>query len=279
MTRKLRALTFLLILATLLALIVVGVPLLRTYLADGFAPQRARSESPSAFSSTQLTDPVIARLSQSFTYLGKGSQCFVFLGEDRQTVLKLIRHHRYRFPRWTDHLHFPPFLEEIHQAHLEEKHSRRNRLETSLELAAQMPQACGLLYLHRGGDPLPQKITLKDRLRFTHQLKLTDYDFIVQERAEPLCADDTQALRSLLRQRMQLGIGDTDPVVTKNAGRLGERAIFIDVGSFTLDPRLKDPAFAEGELIQLVEGFLQKVGSRSDPASIATLPVFGGTET
>ncbi|NGX54131.1 MAG: hypothetical protein K1000chlam4_00856, partial [Chlamydiae bacterium] len=88
---------------TLLALLILcgglffGYNQTSTYLADGFAPSKIQSdlthdqrwEIPSL--SDEERESLLHLLDQPFTYLGKGSQCFVFESNDGEVVLKIFR--------------------------------------------------------------------------------------------------------------------------------------------------------------------------------------------
>ncbi len=226
-----------------------------TYLADGFAPSKIQSDlsydprwelpSPSDEERTSL----LHLLDQPFTYLGKGSQCFVFESEDGELVLKFFRHRRYQ----------PSSLASIFSKkdNLTSKRTRREALFESCWLAHQkLKEESGLVYLHLNkSNDLNQKVILKDKLHRRYALPLDHYEFIVQKRAqliypyiqERMEQGEMSAAQESLSQLLQLltiryhqGIDDKDAVLIKNAGFLADRAIFIDIGQFYVDAAKKD---------------------------------------
>ncbi len=248
---------------TLLALLIVcggafvGYNQTSTYLADGFAPSKIQSdlthdprwESPSL--SDEERGSLLHLLEQPFTYLGKGSQCFVFESKDGETVLKFFRHRRYQ----------PSLLVSLFskKKHLSKKRVKREALFDSCWLAHQkLREESGLVYLHLNkSDDLNQRVILKDKLHRRHSLPLDKYEFIVQKRAqliypyiqERMERGEMSAARESLSQLLQLlttryhqGIDDQDAALIKNAGFLADRAIFIDIGQFYIDESKKDHA-------------------------------------
>src|SRR3989304_2311781 len=49
-------------------------------------------------------------LSQKFTYLASGGQCFAFVSEDGNYILKFFKHHRRTLPAWFQALPLPQSL-------------------------------------------------------------------------------------------------------------------------------------------------------------------------
>ena len=248
---------------TLLALLILcgglffGYNQTSTYLADGFAPSKIQSdlthdqrwEIPSL--SDEERESLLHLLDQPFTYLGKGSQCFVFESNDGEVVLKFFRHRRYQ----------PSSLISLFskKEYLNKKRKKREALFDSCWLAHQkLREESGLVYLHLNkSDDLNQRVVLKDKLHRHYALPLDSYEFIVQRRAQliyPYIQErakkgEMSAARESLSQLLQLlttryhqGIGDQDAVLIKNAGFLADRAIFIDIGQFYVDETKKDRA-------------------------------------
>ena len=111
-----------------------------TYFADGFALSKIQSDLKpdprwKQGSSTEEIQPI---LSQPFSYLGKGSQCYVFESQDGNYVLKFFRHRRYQPPKWITL--FAP------HNYLERKRERREELFQSCFLAQEeLRESSGLI--------------------------------------------------------------------------------------------------------------------------------------
>lgn len=196
-------------------------------------------------------------LEQPFTYLGKGSQCYVFESADKEWVLKFFRHERYRFPTWVTFLSLPPFLKVIQEERILEKQRKQELLFESCMLAYQeLREESGLLFLHLNKTPFFEKnVTIKDKLGRKFSIEIDQYAYLIQkkgallypsleewmergevERAKNALSD----LVILLEKRYEKGIVDHDAVISKNAGFLDDKPIYFDIGQFGKDDTIKD---------------------------------------
>lgn len=164
-------------------------------------------------------------LTQRFTYLGKGGQCYVFISDDDCYILKFFR-----------------------------KNSAFLQTYASAQLAAKnLTKETGLLYVHLGptSKPLPN-LQIVDKLKIVHTIDLNAYSWIIQKRAVPIHAhlsalieagkieEARQAFSSLfalIKQIADRGILDGDPNLSKNFGFLEKQPIQIDIGRFTKGDR------------------------------------------
>jgi len=168
-------------------------------------------------------------LNQSFRYLAKGAQCYVFISEDGQYVLKFFNQVLYK----------------------RKGQEERNKDFLSYTIAYDhFREETGLVYLHLAPEQTPlKKITLIDRLNIAHDIELGSLEFLLQKRAHLAVSsittamiahkeDDAKkvlnALFDLTRKRLEKGILDRDPNITKNLGILEDKALQIDVGRFYL---------------------------------------------
>ena len=166
-------------------------------------------------------------LRQPFTFIGKGSQSYVFESQDGQTVIKLFRFDR------------------------------------PIPNAAQLFDACklaydslraetGLLYIHLNTTcmNLPT-LSCKDAIGRSYQLPLDDYRFVVQKKGEAfysalLSARSHPSLMQkrldqfleLLQTRVAKEILNADPSLSRNFGFLDDRAIEFDFGNYRASPGL-----------------------------------------
>lgn len=198
-------------------------------------------------------------LSQPFHFLGNGGQCYAFISEDGQSVLKLFKQHHMRPESWFNKIWLPSFFENQRQRILK---NRRHRLELifgSCKIAYdQFREGTGLLYIHLNKtDEWHRPLTLVDKIGIAHQIDLDQTEFALQKCAtlalptlDDLIAkgnveEAKQAIDSLLQliiDRSKAGIGDQDPVIRRNFGFLGTRAVEIDLGSYFKDPYLQAPS-------------------------------------
>lgn len=188
-------------------------------------------------------------LEQKFTYIGKGSQCFVFLGEDKSTILKFFRCNRYRFPAW--------FKEKAAF-----KRKKWENLLTSCHIAEnKLKEESALLFLHLNHHSItPKKIIVIDKLKRQFSIDLNETYFVLQKRADLLhtflldCKKNNNHelakraisdLHALIQNRQQKGIGDRDCVLAKNIGFLEGKPIFVDIGEFYWDTKSEDQKKSE----------------------------------
>ena len=207
--------------------IAVGTERFCHHVTDGFAEVKIRSSyayhpewEPSEY--PQLDDAV---LDQPYRYLGKGAQCYAFLSEDGNYVIKFFRH---------DHLR---------------RKGKVFRDFASYKIAFDAMRAeTGLLYLHLNKTKTMGKtLTFFDKIGVRHQVNLDEMEFLVQRKAElalPTLKQWLQAgevekakegissLVHLVRERCKKGIFDKDPDFRTNFGFTAMGAMQLDAGRF-----------------------------------------------
>lgn len=181
-------------------------------------------------------------LSQDFVYLDRGAQCYVFASQDGQYVLKIFR-----------------FDSGIVNAFMKKtlKKEKVDALFDACILAFERArQETGVLFLHlnttqnlfprfRAKGPLGQEIALN----------LDHFRFVIQKRAEPfresllkeIRASNTAAVErkinsflSLISSRVDKGIRNSDPSLSRNFGFLGDTALEIDFGNYSQNGLVKE---------------------------------------
>jgi hypothetical protein len=202
-------------------------------------------------------------LNQSFSYLSKGVQSFVFASEDGQYVIKFFRH---------DHLTAPFWLTPSAKAKREQ---RLHREFLSYKIAFEnLRQETGLVFLHLNKTTdLHRTLDLVDKLGIHHKIPLDKYEFLVQKRACLLytalnqmiennkIADAKETLTGLvqlLAHRSREGISDKDPDLETNFGVIGTEPIQIDVGRFGKI----DAPFSKDEIIRVTDRLHQYLMKR-----------------
>ncbi|MCB1180968.1 MAG: hypothetical protein KDK55_02965 [Chlamydiia bacterium] len=241
------------------------------FLNDRFAISHI--ETPPLFSyrirpPTQQERNQIAKLcSAPFRYLGQGSQCYIF--ENGEIILKLVKFNRFRQIRLPLFEGLPSFLQKMHLAKQELKNKKWEAFFQSCKIAHQeLFYETGMIFYHfYQGCELDLNVTLIDKLGRQYSIALDRTYFILQERGELIGPtfqtlinqEDFQGIKermtqliTLLNTRFERGIADNDPALSKNAGYLKDRAIFLDIGGFSKDSSLKNKEIAQNELNQMI---------------------------
>ncbi len=252
----------------LIIALIVGIERFSYRARNGFSIGKVQRESTlnPQWQIAPLQDPTL--LQQRFTYLGSGGTSFAFLGEDKKTILKLIKQHHLQGPQWLLRLPLPGFLNQhllktYIQRELKHQHKRLPYLFTSCKIAYEnLREETGLVYLALQGSE-PCKVELIDRLGFSHTVDLSQTSFALQRYATPLFAhleallkDEKAAqiksimdqLLDLISLRCERGISDRDPNLLINFGVTAKRVIEYDLGSYALEPALRTPAAQKREL-------------------------------
>lgn len=189
-------------------------------------------------------------LSQPFTFLGSGVQCYAFLSEDRTTVLKVFKHyHNMPITSFWKEVPLPPLFQRWRAHILERRRARLHSIFSSCELAyREYKEETGLLFLHLNPtSTLNQKLILIDKLGIAHRIDLDQTSFILQKKVEMFSEkmeslrkkNDTAGMRAcldslttLIQNRCEKGIENSDLRLERNIGFIGTQAIEIDLGSF-----------------------------------------------
>lgn len=239
---------------------------------DGFQIVKIISRLP-AFSEWEIPPPSLQEfsslktsLSQPFYYLGSGGQCYAFISQDGQLVLKLFKLHNIRQYPWLYRFSLPGVLDLYRVAFLNMQRQKLERLFSSSHLAYEkLKEESGLLFLNLNPSPRFEdlKITVIDKIGISHSFNLARIPFALQYKADKvfltlrrhLLHKDMVASKHVIKEivncltaRYQQGIVDLDPAVRRNIGLLQERAIAIDIGSFLASSNLNSPDKIKQEL-------------------------------
>ena len=192
-------------------------------------------------------------LKQSYIYLSKGKQSFVFESADHQYVLKI-----YHFPSmlrklpWMNHPkdYFFGFDETYQQDVMKFQSCMSSIKNCYLDLKEQ----CGLSGVHFGGSLELQKIHLIDKMAQNYFLPASEVIFMIQKKAvvffsaleAALHSRDFNQAKHLIADIIQVfcdcyvkGYEDRDSIIDKNYGVALGKVIIIDVGQILpLDSQL-----------------------------------------
>lgn len=185
-------------------------------------------------------------LSQSFTYLDRGAQCYVFASQDGEYVVKIFRFDRALISK------------------KRKKDSPMQKIEslfTACVLASEKArEETGILYLHLNRTknqfptfyakgPLGQTISIPiDYYRFAIQKKVVPFGDSLRDAYHSKSPDAMKkridSFLDILHSRVEKGIRNSDPSVGRNFGFLGERAFEIDFGNYSLNGSSKEKEIA-----------------------------------
>ena len=213
---------------------------------DGFTILKISSDlpyNPAWATAMPNKDELHEMFQQPFTYLARGEQCYVFMSQDKQYVLKFFRQNHMRAPWWAKWL-----PKEMRRRETLKKESMLEADFTSYRLAFdELKEETGLIFLHLNKtDEVNTAATIIDKLGIAHRIQLDQMEFLVQKCAQPLypALDEmirlgkideaqstlTQLVHLLMKTRYEMGIADTDPDLNINYGCIGAQPVQIDIG-------------------------------------------------
>jgi hypothetical protein len=216
---------------------------------DGFALWKIRGSFPvdSRWNTSDECWSTIEQakemLDQPYTYFSRGVQCYAFLSQDQNYVIKFLKMPRFFAPKWTALPIFQGKARKLKKRY----HEKLTREFTSYKIAyEQLREETGLLFLHLNPTrSLGQKMTIVDKLGIRHQINLDETLFILQRKADLALPTLDRLVKSgnlssaqaaidklfaVLNQQLEKNIVDLDPNFTKNFGFIDNRAIQIDIG-------------------------------------------------
>lgn len=204
-------------------------------------------------------------LNQSYDYLSKGCQSYVFMSQDGQYVIKFFKYQHYRLQPWL--AYFPPLpaIVKYRQEKREKKWKNFDGFMRSWKIAFEnLKEETGLLFAHLNKtNHLKRSLILYDKIGHKHMIELDQFEFCIQRRAEMLCktllsykekGDLTKAQRlihqllTMIMSEYSRGLADNDHALMQNTGIAQDRPVHIDVGQFVQTDAVKDPVVAHQEL-------------------------------
>ncbi|MES2345001.1 MAG: hypothetical protein V4494_03575 [Chlamydiota bacterium] len=190
-------------------------------------------------------------LDQSYSFLGSGGQCYAFLSEDKQYVIKFFKQHHMRKIPYLEKIVLPSFLNRYRNKILLDRAKRsQERIFGSYKIAHDhLKKETALLYLHLNKTTYFNKsLKIIDKLGISHEIDIDTLEFSLQKTAVlayphlkslirqkniPELKQCIRSLCGLIATRFKLGITDEDPAYEKNFGFINNIAVEIDLGSFT----------------------------------------------
>ncbi|NGX37329.1 MAG: hypothetical protein K1000chlam2_00483 [Chlamydiae bacterium] len=233
----------------------------------------------------EVANPPLPEIfNQSFSYFSAGGQCYVFLSEDGNYVLKFFKHHQRRLPFLVEYLPLPAKWAAKREKQRARRLKKLQRDYRSYKLAIeQLEEETGLLYVHLNQTTdLKKSARIIDKLNITHRVPLDQVGFIVQKRASlalphlselieahdiPLAKSAIESVCNLILTRCEKGIYDEDAKIHRNFGFIDNRAILIDVGRLRPDPRRTDPKIQQADLFKITKRLDDYLSSMSPELS------------
>lgn len=254
---------------------------------ESFIDQISSSLSPREKWENDLSSPILDQLlTQKFTYLGRGTQSYVFLSEDQKYVIKFIKMNHLTPHLWLKYLPLP-FLDKLRYKKVYQREQRLNQVFDTLHYSyRELKDETGLLFIHINRTKNWNKqVTLIGKKGETFILPLDDVPFIIQEKAELFYSrlfhlietNDTEGAKSCLRSLLNLiwkrgckGLIDQDRSISNNFGFVNDKPIQLDIGGLCfIDPDQKLPA-----ALSEVDRISKRIGSRIEKDHPEFLPAY-----
>ncbi len=193
-------------------------------------------------------NPVL--FNQSFYYLARGTQFFVFESEDKKYVLKFLRSDR-----------LEGFNKSIFKLKKQKKQKAKRDIFTACNLAfLNIPESTAILGMHLKKTKDLLKVTLRDHLGRKRQIDLNLYAFVVQKNGKNLKTILEKAKKTknefyaemlinsffdLINNRIKKNISNSDPNFFDNFLVVNGKIKEMDFGDFFFNPALKNhgPAY------------------------------------
>lgn len=208
-------------------------------------------------------------LNQKFTYIGKGAQCYAFVSDDQNYVLKFFKFKHLKPNLFVDLI--PPFgpFNIYKQACIERKKRKLIGVFNGYDLAfRENRKGSELIYLHLvPTNHLKLQATVIDKIGMERKIDLDDVVFLLQKKGETLRtrlnhllkqgrlqeAEQTMsAIISMYISEYQKGIFDHDHGVLHNTGFIGDQPFHLDVGKLNKDIRMREVDFYKKDLEHVV---------------------------
>lgn len=260
--------------------IILSVPFLFRWVGGGFRLGKTACDLPLnpewsvGEISLELEAQIQAIFARPFSYLSHGGQSFVFESENKEFILKLFRASTKPHP-WRNRLR-RLIYDGKKRLDPEEK---IKRLFSACKLAyEQASDLTGLVYIHLNStDKMLPVIVLRDSLRRVHTIDLNRCYFALQRKGKPIrdvfsetvknndkkrFLQLTQSFVSLLKERTQRKLCNSDTKVGPNFGFLDDCAIEWDFGNYYIDEQLEDPTYRNKEIrvfFEHLQSYLKRI--------------------
>jgi hypothetical protein len=221
---------------------------------------------------------VTALFDQPFSYLGCGSQSFVFISENGQYLIKFFKQKKLFPSPWLTTIHFPPLLEPYRLKKIQKRSlTFQDTFNSCLIAFHEFRKETGIVFVHLNKtDSLQKSLSLTDKIGRKFSVDLDHFAFVIQKKVEP----SAERIRTLMAQKQietakaaiaslfQLvakrrlkGYYDKDPDILRNFGFSGSDPIEFDIGGFVKDPNKPKGYFKNREIIKATRRFKEWIAS------------------
>ncbi len=208
---------------------------------------------------------------QTYYYLGSGGQCYAFISEDRQYVLKFFKMQNLSSAGGMRSFPFN-LMDRLRSRSRHDNQLLFERVFASyLDAYSSLKAETGLLYVHLNKTTdLKAKVALIGVDGKKHLIDLDATEFVVQRRAEKIFdrlsalkgyehgEEAKQLIRSffqLIASRAQKGFTDPKLSIRNNFGFVGTQAVQFDCGTLARDSSMKYPYNFRKEILFVAERF------------------------
>jgi len=204
-------------------------------------------------------------LNQSYHYLAKGHQAYVFESEDKQYVIKFVKCQRHRHHPLIEMLPLPHNLETVRTKKSKRKEERQNLLFTAWKIAVDdLKEHTAVLHVHINKTQNQYgQLKLYNKIGVPYTLDLDQYVFMIQRKAESFASTienqmakgDVAPAKQLLDGLLDMyvaefkkGFIENDRYIVRNTGVINNKPIQTDTGKLKRDDRNLDPIGFQKEL-------------------------------
>jgi hypothetical protein len=214
----------------------------------------------------------MAALGQPYRYLGSGGQCYVFVSEDDQYVIKFFKKKAFAIPQWIERFPLQFLVQGLKKKKMQKKGAQRGRVFEAFRFSLDhLSEETEILYVHlTQTSVLNRTLMVRDGSGIVHELPMDALEFVIQRKAEVAFAridrlmragaEDgaREAIEQLLELNLSLyqrGFYNRDPNMRSNYGFIGSKPILIDVGRVVRREALKEPAVFKQALLKSTRRF------------------------
>jgi hypothetical protein len=246
--------------ATPLLLLIVGLFCFKSSLpfrVDEIRPIRGFSFQLANTTSQEELERLRSVFSQSFTYLSESDQCYLFVSQNNDYLLKFFKMRKLTPKYWLNYIPLP-WLEQERLNKIGHRERSRQELLGNFKSAFEgFRHQTSLFFIHFfSTEFLKSKVHIIDQQNTSHYVYLDSVPFVLQRKSVPLFEHietlienrkTKEAMSSLLlvldlvKDQCQRGFGEHEINLEKDYGFIGNRVVFVDVERLVKDDSLKNP--------------------------------------
>lgn len=260
---------YVLILVSILAISYAGGRIYN-HLTDGFFLSKIQYTKP--YNPLWIADSSFIKknshaFDQTYSYLGKGHQTFVFKSDDGNYVIKFLKCHLVEIKPWLAYLPLPSSFEYLRERRLKAKEARLASVLNAWKIAEEhLKEETGVVGIHINPSGLfSKKLKVKNKSGWVYEIDLNQTAFILQRKVDmfipvyesKIAEGNVDSSRELLKNLLgvyvrinTLGISDNDPQIMRNTGVSKDKPILIDIGRLMNSETIKTHSNSMDEIKQ-----------------------------